>query len=170
MGYQSRTGTPRNLGGRPDKARPKTKRQKRRTKGGYPLEEKHAPTLQEVIERTLNGLHNLGNQRFGLPPFHEHLDRWLMNLKGVLSEFGSNPTIKVDDQFVKERTRILSDIESDLKGERLKEASGGEAIRNLSDARAVLERIEGEYAAKLKGIEGREESEVAVRFREGGRP
>jgi hypothetical protein len=81
-------------------------------------------------------------------------------LKGILSEFESSPGITADDQFVKERSQILSDIELDLEKRRNKEAHSGEAIKSLSDNRILLERIEKDYATATKEIEGRKHTEI----------
>lgn len=160
MGYQPRTKTPRNYGRRREKAKAKSTRQKRRSSGSYLSEEKRIPTSEEIVDRTLNKLRNLGNQRFVLPPFHKHFDRWLVNLRDILSEFESSPTISVDDQFVKERSQILSKVELDLEERRHKETSREDAIKSLSDTRILLEQIEEEYTTRTKEIEGRKDSEI----------
>ena len=83
-----------------------------------------------------------------------------MNLTDVLSEFESSPTISTDDQFVKERSQILSNVELKLEERRRKEASLEEAIRSLSDSKNLLERIKEEYATKAREFEGRKNSEI----------
>jgi hypothetical protein len=118
--------------------------------------------LSEVVDRNLNLLQNLGNQRFGLPPFYDHFDRWFMNLKSVISDFESSPAVKTDDQFMKESTHILSDLESSLNEIQLREISGSDALRSLADAKVILERIEEEYVAKKRNIEQNKERNVAV--------
>jgi len=160
MEYQPRIGKPRGFGRRHEKVRSKAKRQKRRLSRSGVSEEKHTPTYEEILDRTLRGLQNLGDQKFVLPPFGGHFDLWLMNLRNLLSEFESNPAVKVDDQFLKECSRILSDVQRDLEDRRLKEASGREVIRSLFEARRHLEIIEDEYATKTKEIESRKQREV----------
>jgi len=145
---------------RRQKAKAKAKERKHRSGGSYMSEENQAPTTEEVAERTVNTLHNLGNQRFVVSPFSEHLSRWLMNLKDVLSEFGESPGTTVDDQFAKERTQILSNVELDLGKIRDKEAYSGEAFKILSDNRILLERMEQHYASKMKEIEDRKNTEI----------
>jgi hypothetical protein len=83
-----------------------------------------------------------------------------MNLKDVLSEFESSPAISADDQFVKECSQILSDVELELEERRRHEASLEESIKSLADSKILLERIEGEYATKVREIEGRKNSEI----------
>jgi len=160
MAYQPRIGKARDFGRRHEKIRPKTKRQKSRPSGSSISGEKHAPTRREILDRTLRELQNLGNQKFALPPFSEHFDRWLMNLGDLLFEFESNPAMKIDDQFVEECSQILSDVQRNLGERRLKEPLGGEVIRNLSEASKLLEPIEDEYATKTKEIESRKQREV----------
>jgi len=163
MGYQSRAGSPRNTGrGRGVQRREKAKARghKRRSSGSYLSEENRVLTAEEVTDRTLNSLRSLGNQRFALAPFNEHFGRWLTDLRVVLSEFESIPTVNVDDQFVKERSQILSNVEAELEELRRKEASGDEAFKNLSDNNALLERIEKEYVARTKEIKARKDGEI----------
>jgi hypothetical protein len=164
MGYQQRIRSSRDSGRghgipRHEKAKAKARR-KRRTRGSYVSKENHVPTLEDVVDRTINRLRNLGNQRFALSPFDEHFSRWLSNLRDVLSEFESSPTISVDDQFVEERSQILSNIELELEERRQKRASHEEAIESLSNNRVLLERIEEEYAARTREIERRKDSEI----------
>jgi hypothetical protein len=108
----------------------------------------------------LNTLHNLGNQRFALSPFSEHLDRWLANLNQAVSEFESSPEITVDSQYTKERSQILSNIELDLVERRQKEATAGEVIKILSDNRILLEQTEKDYANATKKIAERKDTEI----------
>lgn len=123
-------------------------------------ERKHVATAKEVSEGTLKRLHTLGSQKFGSSPFSEHFDRWLMNVKGVLSEFESNPNINVDDQFVKERSQILSILEQQLKQRRLHEASLDKEERNLSECKNLLEQFKTEYLTMAKEIQRQKNHEI----------
>jgi hypothetical protein len=145
---------------RREKAKAKSRGQKRRSGGSYVSEEDHVLTSEEVVDRTLKRLRNLGNQVFALSPFSEHFSRWLVDLRVVLSEFESSPTVSVDDQFLKERSQILSNVELELEKRRSEGASCDEAVKSLSDNRILLERIEGEYTARTRDAEGRKEVEI----------
>lgn len=123
-------------------------------------EEDHFPTSEEVVDRTLKRLRNLGNQVFALSPFSEHFSRWLVDLRVVLSELESSPTVSVDDQFLKERSQILSNVELELEKKRSEEASCDEAIKSLSENRILLERIEEECTARTREIEGQKQVEI----------
>jgi hypothetical protein len=82
-----------------------------------------------------------------------------MNLTDVLSEFESSQNISADDQFVKERSQILSTIELELEEKRRKEASLEEDIKNLSNGKN-LELIKEEYATRAREIKGRKNREI----------
>jgi hypothetical protein len=143
-----------------EKAKSKARTKKRRSSGAYKSDESHVQTVEEVVDRTLNGLRNLGNQTFAIPPFSEHFDRWLIDVKVVLSEFESSPTVNVDDQFLKERSQTLSNVEVDLEEVRRKEATGEQVFKALSNDRILLEQIEEEYTTRTKEIEERKDSEI----------
>jgi hypothetical protein len=124
------------------------------------LEENHVAAAEEVVEKTLKRLRTLGSQRFASSPYSGHFDRWLMNLTDVLSEFESSPNINVDDQFVKECSQIISNVGLELEERRRKEASLEDSIKSLSNSKDLLRRINGEYAARVREIEGRKNSEI----------
>jgi hypothetical protein len=146
---------------RREKAKAKAKGRKRQSSDSYNIsEENNLPTSEKIAERTLNRLRTLGNQIFALSPFSEHFGRWLVDLRVVLSEFESSPAVSADDQFVKERSQILSNVELELEEIRHKEASREEGIKGLSDKRVLLERIEEEHTAETRGFEGRKDSEI----------
>ena len=165
MGFQQRARAPQDYGRRHERsgherAKAKAMRKKRRSSRSQSLEEMHVPTQEEVVKRTLNSLHILGNQKFALPPFYEHFNRWLIDLENILSEFESSPTVSIDDQFVKERTQIFLNIRAQLEKAQRKEVSREEANRNLSDNKILLERIEKEYSTKAKEIEEQKDREI----------
>jgi hypothetical protein len=165
MAYQSRVRSPGSSGRgrgvpRRKKAKAKVKRQKHRSGGSYIPDENHVPTSEEVADRTLNRLRNLGSQRFAVSPFSEYFGRWLGNLRDVLSEFESSQTISADDQFLKERSQILSDVELPFQEMRHNEASREEAVKSLSHNRILLERIEEENASRTREMEGLKDGEI----------
>jgi len=155
MGYQPRR-TPRGFGRRREKARPKTKTEKQRASGSYSLDEEHVPTSHELVDRTLNSLNHLGSQRFAVAPFYEHFDRWLLNLRTIMSEFESSQVTSVDAQFAKECSQSITDIEQALNERRIKETAREETLRKISqsilDKKRAVGQIEREYSAKAKEI------------------
>ena len=152
---------PRGFSRRSEKTRAKSKKKERQPDRGFAPQEILAQTHEEIVNRALNILRNLGSQRFALPPFDEHIDRWLSSLKSVLYEFESNPVTSSDDQFASERSQILSEVALNLKESRQKEEASGLATdKSLSDAKGLLERIEEEYIARKKEIEARNDHEI----------
>jgi hypothetical protein len=145
---------------RREKAKAKVKERKHRSTGSFLSEENQTPTTEEVAERTVNTLHNLGKQRFLVSPYSEHLSRWLVNLKEVLYEFEESFSTTLDDQFAKERTQILSNAELDLGKIRDNEAYSGECFKILSDNRILLEQIAQDHAVEMKEIEERKNTEI----------
>ena len=146
--------------GTPRHEKAKARGRKHRSISRSIWEENHVASTEEVVDRTLKRLRTLGSQRFASSPYSEHFSRWLANLMDVLSEFESSPTISADDQFVKERSQILSVVEFELEERRCKEVFLGESIRSLSDSKILLERIKEEYATKAREFEGRKNSEI----------
>jgi hypothetical protein len=168
MGYRPQTGSPKS-GGRWRQRSPhekkKAKGKKRRSSGKYLLEETHVPTPEEAVEKTFSRLRSLGNQTFAIFPFSAYFDDWLVNLKGVLIAFESSPNISVDEQFLKERSKIVANVERALEERRREESSLEEAVKSLSDGKILLEQIEEEHAARVRALEGRKNSEI-TRVRE----
>ena len=160
MGYQSK---PRGRTYRgfkqPKRVRSKTSSKRSRLIGTY-LVEQSTPSLEEVVNRTLNSLSNLGSQKFALSPFYEHFDRWLMSLQTVITDFESNQTVAVDDQFREERSKIFSYIESALMDKRLTETSCEEVIRRVPNSKNLLSQTEQEHIAKMKEIADRKEDAI----------
>ncbi|MGO9643903.1 MAG: hypothetical protein ACLPY5_04050 [Candidatus Bathyarchaeia archaeon] len=54
---------------------------------------------QIIISNILNGIDHLGNQRFGLPPFNEHFQRWRKDVNRLITEFQTQFPNATDQQF-----------------------------------------------------------------------
>jgi hypothetical protein len=163
MGYQQRGGSPRSSGrgrGIPRHEKARVKKLKRHSQVFSALEQRQTPTPEEIANRTLNALNHLGNQRFVLSPFSEQLNLWLTSLKNVLSEFESNPGIVLDEQFAKERSMIVSNIELEFTKRRLKEEHSGENAKNLATSKAHLEQANLESGMAMKTMQKRQETET----------
>jgi DNA repair exonuclease SbcCD ATPase subunit len=163
MGYRQRMKSPRASGrgyGTPRHEKAKARGRRHRSVRSSMLEENHVAAAEEVVDRTLKRLRTLGSQKFASSPYSEHFSRWQTDLAYVLSEFESSPTISTDNQFVKERSQILSNVELKLEERRHEETALEEAIKSLSDSKILLERIEEEYATKARELEGRKNSEI----------
>ena len=164
MGYRPQIRSPRNVGRgheRTQRKKAKAKRNKHRLSENSVLEETSIPTSrEEVVEKTLTRLRSLGNQIFGLFPFSEYFDDWLVNVKDVLIDFEANPSIIADDQFMTERSQIVSNVEQELEERRRKEAAHGGIMKDLSDNRSLIEQIDEQFATNKREIEEKKNSET----------
>jgi hypothetical protein len=154
MGSQTGKKSPRgsSRGYKPPYGKDKDRGHKHESVGESKSEEKHVASLKEISDKTFQQLRVLGSQKFGSSPFSEHFNRWLENLTEVLSEFESNPNTKPDDQYLAERSQILSTIKIELDDRRRKEASIDETAKSQSYNRNLLEKINAEYAAKMREV------------------
>lgn len=162
MGYQRGIGSRSSGRGRgiPRHEKAKAKKQKHRPNVAYAPEEDQSAASGDVVGKTLNGLSNLGKQVFAISPFSEHFGRWLVDVRVVLSEFESNRAVSVDDQFLKERSQILNDVEVELEGRRNSEAAAEKAARDLAINRVLLEKMEKEYSVEERKLKGRKDGEI----------
>ena len=63
-----------------------------------------------VTSSVLNAIDHLGNQRFVLPPFADHFERWLKDLQSLLSEFETQAPQMIDDSLRQEIAESMKDI------------------------------------------------------------
>ena len=129
----------------------KAKEKKQRLGGIYHQEETEI-SAKEVVEKNLGILSKLGNQIFALSPFSQYFDDWLVNLRQIISDFESNPSIKVDEQFVKERSQVFLDVEAALAEKRLQESSLTGEAKELADNNHLLVETDKEYAEKTREL------------------
>jgi len=94
----------------------------------------------------------LGEQKFAVSPFREYFDDWLINLNEVLSEFESNPGVKVDEGFVNERGRLMAKVEQELAEIKRDEAALDVAAKELAEHNHLLVQLDAEYAAQTREI------------------
>jgi len=64
-----------------------------------------------VTSSVLNAIDHLGNQRFVLPPFADHFERWLKDLQSLLNDFEAQVPQIVDDGLHKEIGENMRDIQ-----------------------------------------------------------
>jgi len=163
MGYRSQTRSSRKAG-RGNRARRrskgKAKERKNRSSGKYLLKENHVLTIEEIVEKTFGRIRGLGNQIFAVSPFSEYFDDWLVNLKAVLIDFESTPVASVDDEFVKERSQVISDVELKLVERRREEAALGDAVKRLADQNHLLVQIDTEYVTVTQKLSSRRKREI----------
>jgi hypothetical protein len=105
-------------------------------------------------------LKKLGEQKFAVSPFREYFDDWLINLKEVLSEFESNPGVKVDEGFVNERERLIAKVEQELGELKRYEAALDVAAKELAEHNHLLVQLDAEYAAQTREMGPRRNAEI----------
>jgi DNA repair exonuclease SbcCD ATPase subunit len=162
MSYRPQTSSRRNTGRgrRKTHHEKKSKGQKHHLGGKYLLEENEAPTSEEIAEKTLGRLLSLGEQVFAFSPFSQYYDDWLLSLKSVLAEFESNPSVKLDEEFVKERTQIIADVEHKLAESQREEAVLAEVTHRLADQNHLIVQIDRDYATATRELASKRNSDI----------
>ena len=161
MSFRPQVGSRRNAARQFSKsAHDKKAKEKKQRAGGKYYEEETEVSAKEVVEKTLGNLSRFGNQIFALSPFSQYFDDWLMNLRQIISEFESNPAIKVDEQFVKERTQIFLDVEGALAEKRLQETNLTGEAKELADSNHLLVETDKEYAEKTRELSFKRNADV----------
>jgi hypothetical protein len=165
MSYRPQRSSHRKAGrgrGKTHHKKAKVKGSKHRSSDNYLMEEAEAPTFEGEVEKILGRLDSLGGQLFAFSPFSQYFDDWLLSLKSVLSEFESNPTVNVDEEFVKERSQVVTDVELKLVERRREEAVFVEATRKLADQNHILVKIDREYATATRKLASKRNGEIKV--------
>ena len=115
----------------------------------------------EICSATLNSLEHLGKQRFALPPFAEHFQRWTKDVRALLSEFEiSLPTVL--DQQSKERIEstlgsLQAALDSVASIENRTSSEVADAQRELSACENELSRLEHDYKNATSQLRRRSE-------------
>jgi len=141
-------------------AKSKRKEQKHRSGGKYLLEKSEAPTFEEVVDKTLVRLRRLGDQVFAFSPFSQYFDDWLLSLKSVLSEFESNPAVAVDEEFVKERSQVIADVELKLSERQREEDVFEETTRRLVEQKNLLVKTDTGYSYATQQLASERNGEI----------
>jgi hypothetical protein len=163
MGYQPRKPSPKGAGrgyGKPLRERKRERKRLFRRLSQSVFDVKHVVSERAIAELTLRQLHTLGIQKFGSSPFSEHFERWLMNVTAVLEEFEMHPDMKVDEEYLRERSQTLNGIKVQLESLSRKEATLDQELKNLSDQRLRLKQINAEYSTEAGAIRGQRNREI----------
>ncbi len=161
MSFRPQTGSRRSAARQFSKsAHEKKAKEKKQQLGGKYHQEETEISAKEVVEKNLGILSRFGNQIFALSPFSQYFDDWLVNLRQIISEFESNPAIKVDEQFVKERSQIFLDVEGALAEKRLQETNLTGEAKELADNNHLLVETDKEYAEKTRELSFKRNADV----------
>jgi len=139
--------------------RPRVKKlsaREKKEKRGTPIyyqEPEHIEPL-ELSSKTLNALEHLGNQRFALPPFTEHFQRWIKDVKTVLREFEAHLPEAIDQEYGRSVENSLSEAQDVLTGlTEIEKSSSSEVAavqQELSTSERELSNLDQEYKKKVR--------------------
>jgi chromosome segregation ATPase len=150
--------------GRPPakKASAREKKEKRGTLVFYQEPERVDPA--EVYSKTLNAIEHLGNQRFALPPFSEHFDRWMKDVRAVLTEFETSLPAAIDPQYRTGVEQSLSKVQEVLTRSIEEEKNSSTETANLQQQIAAVERqissLEQDYKKRIREVRKKYEASV----------
>jgi hypothetical protein len=159
MGYQSgpRASSGRARGfDRPSKA--KAKKLKTQHSATPRVGEGKTMTLKEVSDRVLAGLENLGAQTFATPPYHQHYERWLKSLEGVLDDFEASHTVEADKEYEKVRSELYSAVEAALKAKQEVETARSTKILGIHGSKDALLQAEREHDGVIRELASRRDA------------
>ena len=163
MSYRSQRSSRRNTGrgrGKVPHKKSEKKTRKRHSGNKYLFRANRTLCLEEVADRTIKRLSNLGVQTFAFFPFSQYFEDWLLSLKSVVSEFESNPNVEVDETFLKGRSQLIAAIELRLSERQRKEAVAENAIRRLAKQRSLLVQTNTEYSYAKQELVSERKSEI----------
>jgi len=161
MGFKTQYGSRRNAARQYSKSthEKRSKEKKQRLSGKY-FQEETEISAKDVVAKTLGSISKLGNQIFALSPFSQYFDDWLLNLRQIISEFESNSTIKIDEQFVKERSQIFLDVGGALAEKKIQESNLTGEAKALADNNHLLVETDKDYAEKTRELSFKRNAEV----------
>jgi hypothetical protein len=120
---------------------------------------------QEVSSHIMNALEHLGNQRFGMPPFAEHFQRWLIDVQSALTDLQNSLPDLADENFSKSVTALVSSIQTEfntrVEAERTFSAKLAELQRQLSANEREIAELESEQRTKIH--EAQRDSEKSMK-------
>jgi uncharacterized phage infection (PIP) family protein YhgE len=90
------------------------KEKKTGQENAFPYQEVVPVNQHEVSSRITNALEHLGNQRFALPPFYEHFQRWIKDVESVLADFKDSIPEAADEQYDTTVSTLVSNIRNEL--------------------------------------------------------
>jgi chromosome segregation ATPase len=115
--------------------------------------------LKELAEKTVNESRQLGSVVFA-PPFSQNFESWLASLQKIATDFESDPSIYVDDEFTEDSSRILQDIEAIFTKIKADESNLSAIEKALAYNNHSLVEAEKEYTEKSKELSAKANTEV----------
>ena len=112
MSYEPRTRGMRSR--RAATKKPALKEKRTSQENAFPYQEVIPVDQHEVSSRITNALEHLGSQRFALPPFYEHFQRWMKDVESVLANFKDSIPKAADKQYEDTVAALMSNIRNEL--------------------------------------------------------
>ncbi len=112
MSYEPRTRGMRSR--RTATKKPALKEKRPSQENAFPYQEVIPLDQNEVSSRITNALEHLGSQRFALPPFYEHFQRWMKDVESVLVNFKDSIPEAADKQYEDTVAALMSNIRNEL--------------------------------------------------------
>jgi hypothetical protein len=115
----------------------------------------------QIRSNTLNALEHLGNQRFPLPPYSEHLQRWMKDVSTLMSDFESQLPDAADQQYRENIAKVMSDLQLALN-ERTKTETDvssklADGQRRLAAYQSELSKLDQDYKTRTHEMRKRHE-------------
>jgi len=124
MSYEPRTRGMRSR--RATTKKPALKEKRTSQENAFPYQEVVPVNQPEISSRITNALEHLGNQRFALPPFYEHFQRWMKDVESVLADFKDSIPEAADKQYEATVTELMANLRNELT----KRIEGEKALSN----------------------------------------
>ena len=149
---------------RPTRKKPASKDKGRGEAYEFSYKEDIPINLPEVSARTINALEHLGNQRFGMPPYAEHLQRWIIDVESVLNDFQASLSPLTNQNFGNSSGELLSLIRTQLNSrisaeERLS-AKITELRGKLADNERQITELESEQRVKMNEFKRKSDKSI----------
>jgi hypothetical protein len=160
---------PRSRGIRSRRTSPKkaSREKKEKNEEAYFYEEPVPVDREQLSARVMNSLEHLGNQRFPLPPYSEHFNRWRNDVDEVLTEFTTALPQAVDEEYKLTVAKLLGEVRSEfdkrIQTENKMTSEVSELQQQLSTCELELSKLEQEQRKRREDIKrGHEKSKKKI--------
>jgi hypothetical protein len=108
----------------------------------------------QLCVTTLNAITHLGDQRFALPPFSEHFQRWLNDIKSLLADFENRLPEAIDEHYRESVQKLLLDAQEELSKrigiEKERSELAADLQQRLTETELILSRLKHEYMSQVR--------------------
>lgn len=131
-------------------------KEKRENRENSVFYQERAPIDPSIVSaRAVNALKNLGTQRFALPPFSEHFERWTKDILAILEEMETELPQAADQPYRENSERILFEAQQALHKRLDAEKDNSEGLsklhQELSLCELELSSLERDYKTRAYG-------------------